>query len=138
MTQNDQLVVTLNSCSCLLKRCRACKHLLISLNGSSHCAARLTHEEPEVDCQVDELNAWLVDMCFEDLEDAREWLLSWANRRNASVQGACAEAMKAIWDLAVDRYADDVDSCRSILREVAVLSERALRAARAFEEAEED
>lgn len=61
------------------------------------CLAKQEHEEPPVDCQVDELNRWLLEEEPElELEEKREWLLRWANRRSASVTGKTIDALKHI------------------------------------------
>lgn len=77
------------------ERCVGCQY-----QKGFGCTARQQHIEPPVDCQVDELNIWLLEEAPElTLEEQREWLLRWANRRMASVQGKAIDALKHIVSL---------------------------------------
>lgn len=58
------------------------------------CSARYPHVEPPADCALEELNLWLVENALP--EDARDWLLEWANRRAANVIEFLAEPMAEI------------------------------------------
>lgn len=64
------------------------------------CRARFPHVEPPADCALEELNLWLAEQALP--EDARDWLLAWANRRAANVIEFLAEPMKEIAGMVPD------------------------------------
>lgn len=74
-------------------RCDGCAHQC----RESGCTALLEHVEPPVDCALDELNTWLfAEAPGLGLDEQRDWLLKWANRRSANVIGFLADPMREI------------------------------------------
>lgn len=110
------------------ERCVGCPHQI-----GFGCNAKLPHVEPPVDCQVDELNTWLLEEEPElELEQKREWLLRWANRRSASVTGKAIESLRHILHL-LERPPEECDVDHNSIVGVYLETKLALRRLRADE-----
>ena len=75
-------------------RCRTCDHRCRAGNGEPCCAATFPHVEPPADCAREEAVMWLVERGLDPSEI--DWLLGWANRRNANVTERLVEALRSI------------------------------------------
>ena len=80
-------------------RCRACDSHCHAGNGEPCCAAVYPHVEPPTPCAREEALVWLVEHGLDPAEI--DWLLGWANRRNANVLERLVEALRGIQSKAV-------------------------------------
>lgn len=80
-------------------RCNACEHCF-----DGNCCAEHKHIEPDTECALEELNEELYCglLQVDEPENARSWLLSWANRRNQNVLKELLYTMKEIYYLSDD------------------------------------
>lgn len=99
----------------IITRCMGCHYLESS---PMRCCAALPHVEPPQDCARDEAVLWLTQHYAgegdENLDAVLQWLLGWAQRRNANQIRRAAEVLLDV----AEGY--DVDALETVAYNVAV------------------
>lgn len=75
----------------LMLRCRSCEH-----QENGECCATMVHMEPPIECALDELVEQIFIMNPDNMDEAREWFIQWANKRSTNVLSFCMESLSEI------------------------------------------